>query len=348
MLISTQDRFAVLWGSDAMPGLSLAAFCQIFNLVFILYVLVGFISFAVYRKSKRRISHFVAYGFAFLLLGMFQFHFSRMDFYVKNWVDLTSSSPGQFEHVCSDEIYELISADDVPKDKINVRYAYNRTLLYYATNRVLDVLASDSDLSQTLIEQGAIVNVKDNAGMTPLHYAVMDYRYSENAALLIVNGADINARDNFGRTPLHYAAKHSTPSSQNIESILAAPKLSNPRRFFGSGSGGWYRGGRKSTQSKTPRTSEATNTDKAAGTDSQTAVETQDDKVDWYIKRCKHEGKTPVRPIPESWLEKSPLELLIVRGAEINVRDNFGRTPLHFARNNPEAAALLKTHGAIK
>jgi len=61
-----------------MTGLSLAAFCQILNALFILYVLVGFVSFVIYRKTKYRLAHFAAYSFMLVLLGMLQFHFARV------------------------------------------------------------------------------------------------------------------------------------------------------------------------------------------------------------------------------------------------------------------------------
>jgi len=51
---------------------------------------------------------------------------------------------------------------------------------------------------------GTDVNMKDNRGMTPLHWAVERGR-KEIAELLIAEGADVNAKRTNGSTPLFYA-----------------------------------------------------------------------------------------------------------------------------------------------
>jgi len=53
--------------------------------------------------------------------------------------------------------------------------------------------------------QTADVNLRDEDGCTPLHFAA-DRGSKEMVALLIAHGADINAADDDGATALHYAA----------------------------------------------------------------------------------------------------------------------------------------------
>ncbi len=59
-------------------------------------------------------------------------------------------------------------------------------------------------LTQSLLEQGAKANAKDNYGWTPLHRAA-EKDASAVAQVLLKQGAKVNAKDNAGWTPLHLA-----------------------------------------------------------------------------------------------------------------------------------------------
>ena len=68
----------------------------------------------------------------------------------------------------------------------------------------LSVYEGNKTVLEQLIKAGADVNKGDSTDSTPLHYAV----YMGNKALveqLIAAGADLNKGGDFGRTPLHYA-----------------------------------------------------------------------------------------------------------------------------------------------
>ncbi len=60
------------------------------------------------------------------------------------------------------------------------------------------------EIVMVLIMDGAKVNVTDERGWTPLHFAAMKGRV-ENAKILIKNSAEVNAKDRLGKTPLHWA-----------------------------------------------------------------------------------------------------------------------------------------------
>jgi len=81
------------------------------------------------------------------------------------------------------------------------RDVYGFTPLHYAAQNgrkvIVRMLASHYPDS---------VNIPDNAGATPLHFAVKMTRYPD-VKILLKAGADVLARDHEGRTPFHYAVK---------------------------------------------------------------------------------------------------------------------------------------------
>ena len=60
------------------------------------------------------------------------------------------------------------------------------------------------DTVKSLIQNGSVVNAKDENGNTPLHWAVW-YENLEIVRCLFSNGADIDARNNRNETPLHFS-----------------------------------------------------------------------------------------------------------------------------------------------
>lgn len=58
---------------------------------------------------------------------------------------------------------------------------------------------------EKFITDGAIVDERDNEGLTPLHHAAF-MGHPESISILLSHGANINAEDRAGWTPLHVAA----------------------------------------------------------------------------------------------------------------------------------------------
>jgi len=57
---------------------------------------------------------------------------------------------------------------------------------------------------QDLIKRGATVDIRDQEGKTPLHYAC-DCRHVSFAKVLLEHGSNVVCEDNDGATPLHWA-----------------------------------------------------------------------------------------------------------------------------------------------
>jgi ankyrin repeat protein len=80
----------------------------------------------------------------------------------------------------------------------------------------LQSAVAHADVAQaaSLLDQGAVIDARDEAGRTPLMLAVTENRL-EIVRLLLARGADPNAADNTGRTPLQQATK------RNLQEVAA-------------------------------------------------------------------------------------------------------------------------------
>lgn len=80
----------------------------------------------------------------------------------------------------------------------------------------LESAIAQGDVSQTasLLDQGAVIDARDQAGRTPLMLAVTQDKL-EIVRLLLSRGADPNVADNTGQTPLQQATK------RNLQDIAA-------------------------------------------------------------------------------------------------------------------------------
>ena len=71
------------------------------------------------------------------------------------------------------------------------------------------------------MEEGKDVNVKDGAGLTPLHFAIHHDGDAELIKALLDAGADVLAADTLGLTPLHFALNRGV-SLEAIKSLSDA------------------------------------------------------------------------------------------------------------------------------
>lgn len=89
-------------------------------------------------------------------------------------------------------------------EAINTKDDAGSTALHEAAYR------GHADIAKFLLDRGADINVSNNPGLTPLHYAAMNYfsRYSslDIVVMLIDKGADVNAKGSGGDRPIHTPA----------------------------------------------------------------------------------------------------------------------------------------------
>jgi ankyrin repeat protein len=90
------------------------------------------------------------------------------------------------------------------KEAINAKDDSGATALHEASYR------GYADIAKYLLDKGADISVKNAPGLTPLHYAAMNYfsRYSnlDIVVMLIEKGADINAKGTNGDVPIYIPA----------------------------------------------------------------------------------------------------------------------------------------------
>ena len=198
-------------------------------------------------------------------------------------------------------------------------------------------------LTQSLLEQGAKVNAKDNYGWTPLHRAA-SVDASAVAAVLLKQGAKVNAKDNYGWTPLHRLLKQGakvnakdngglgfTPlhrAAWEDASAVAAVLLKQGADVHAKDNGG-----------RTPL-------HRAAYKDaSATAQVLLDNGAE--VNAQDNYGRTPLHRA--AYRDASATaQVLLDNGAEVNAKNNYGNTPLHRARGASATAAVLRRYGARK
>ena len=109
--------------------------------------------------------------------------------------------------------------------EVNVRDEAGLTPLHWAT-----IFTEDPSIIRLLLEAGANVTAKDEVGLTPLHCAAVFHQHPEVTQLLLDRGADPDARTLIGRTPLFKAAQHNE-SLPVIQALVRSGSNVNARTY---------------------------------------------------------------------------------------------------------------------
>ena len=229
---------------------------------------------------------------------------------------------------------------------------------------------------EIILDAGADLNTKDEKGYTPLYWAAFssakdvfdlilsrkDYPNTvylaackgdlDRVTTLIEGGTDVNAKDEFGCTPLHWAALADSPEVADF--LIAKGADLN------------VRDGYSLTPLMNARALPVVELLIAKGADIHAKVERQGrtklhmtcltgdkDMADLLIRKGADVNLKDRSGITPLWLAASGghtdvAELLIAKGADVNASDKRGRTPLTVAkqRKHTEMVNILLEHGA--
>jgi len=121
-------------------------------------------------------------------------------------------------NLCNDAWWNKINANELTEytkniKSINIKDDYGFTPLHFAVSN------NNPKKIEILLQMGANVNAKSHYGFTPIYHAVGKHSDLEIVNLLIGSGAKVNIKNRDGITPLHYAA---WGTADKIESLLKA------------------------------------------------------------------------------------------------------------------------------
>ena len=131
---------------------------------------------------------------------------------------------------------------DLHEEAINITYSELKNILSLKTNVNLKdeegtlpihyAAAKNNDplVIEEFIKAGSDITVKDNKGMLPIHYSALLNTNPEVTKKLIRRTSDIRVVDNNGRTPLHHAAAHN-PNSEVVLSLIDGFTISAKDNF---------------------------------------------------------------------------------------------------------------------
>ncbi len=214
----------------------------------------------------------------------------------------------QLHNAIQDNESEVIDILIANGAQVNAKNNNDNTPLHYA--------GKSQEITALLINKGADVNAKNNQGITPLH----NVRQAEVATILIAHGADINAQDKKGKTPLHYLVINDSQS--------AAELLINEGANVNA----------KDNNNQTPL-------DYVRSQEMAKLMISSGAKFgDSYVSA--NSGKYSLLHEAVALGNKNLIELLIANGANVNVQDEDGNTPLHYGKDNQETTQLLIANGA--
>ena len=198
---------------------------------------------------------------------------------------------------------------------------------YYTDAMMTAIDSDDSEFAQKLIDEGADVNLVDEAGRSFVMYSVMTG--GGILRTLLANGADPNIPDRNGRTPLMIAAIDEELGDGVIDTLLEFGADIDARDNKGLTALMWS----------------AASVDKAPNLMMPALIRTGGFSAEGWEKWCEFIALyTAVR----HELQLEIVRYLVMRGADVNKMDKRGMTALMYAiaNDDKESAEILSAAGA--
>ena len=172
-------------------------------------------------------------------------------------------------------------------------------------------MTGSKEIVELLIENGAKVDARSQNGETPLFRTAIGGAV-EAAKVLLINGADVNARNDANDTPLHFAVMERSIAPM----VTFGDRIEIVKLLLTHGAG-------------------VNAIDKRQYTPLHNAV-------GWgWFKNAPSDA-----PEYKQIYYKAIIQMLLDKGADPNVKDKSGRTPLKLAEGEPEIIELLIKYGA--
>ncbi len=201
------------------------------------------------------------------------------------------------------------------------------------------------DIINLLIAKGAKINTPNNKGFTPLHKAVA-VNNNRLVEFLIQKGAKLTTRDNEGQTPLHIAIK-----SDNVEAATILIK-SGADVSLGDNQGEMpvheaaFRGNKENISLLLSNGAKIESTDKDGNTLLLCLVNRRYRESKRKNQYLEYYSDSAIEYSVFPGYEESA-RFLLKKGANVNARDKYGKTPLYYARKYGymETAKIFEEYG---
>lgn len=240
------------------------------------------------------------------------------------------------------------------RENINQANKFGRTPLHLAATN------GHTDIVIALIEKGALVNQADNNGKTPLLLAAGN-DYAATVIALVEKGAEVNKVHVYGRTLLHYAvykgekdlvlALIEAKVDVNQADNNGETPLNCAAHYLDDDGTGIYNDSDniEITKILIRAGANVNQTNKDKRTPLHWAAIRNHTDVVWALIEAKADanksdkyGMTPLNYAAHCHSDTKMIEMLLLKGANVNQANNKAKTPLDYAETPELKASMLK------